>query len=356
MKPFSWIQIAILYVGVIMGAGFASGREAWQYFGIFGYDAYYGAIAITIAFILISIMLSYIALSKNTSDFGELISPVDSPLVKKTVNIILAAIYYSMRIAMTAAGGSLLNQQFGIKKYIGGVIIAVLVVITVFGAFERISKIFKYLTPILFTTSCVTIFLVIIADFQQSGATSGFEPGEMTPNWFISAIVFMSFNTLGMITMIGSSAIQSISRKDAFIGVTIGAICLGFLTIILLRALLSDMEFSSQMDLPMLGFATRISKPLSIIYAIALFGAVYSTAAVTYYGFSKEIPDGPNKNKILLVGAVIGFLCGLTGFKVIVEYLYSVQGFIGLVFIWMITINYIKEIKENFRIKKSIKK
>ena len=56
MKPFSWIQIAILYVGVIMGAGFASGREAWQYFGIFGYDAYYGAIAITIAFILISIM------------------------------------------------------------------------------------------------------------------------------------------------------------------------------------------------------------------------------------------------------------------------------------------------------------
>ena len=29
-------EIAMIYVGSIIGAGFASGREIWQYFGVFG--------------------------------------------------------------------------------------------------------------------------------------------------------------------------------------------------------------------------------------------------------------------------------------------------------------------------------
>ena len=116
MKKLKMFNIAALYIGVIMGAGFASGREAWQFFGVFGEQGYYGAIAVTVCFVMVACMLSYIALSKNTSDLGRLISPVESRFVVNTVGIITAAIYYSMIIAMTAAGGSLLNQQFGINK------------------------------------------------------------------------------------------------------------------------------------------------------------------------------------------------------------------------------------------------
>ena len=30
------INVALMFVGAIMGAGFASGREIWQFFGVFG--------------------------------------------------------------------------------------------------------------------------------------------------------------------------------------------------------------------------------------------------------------------------------------------------------------------------------
>ena len=33
-KRLSWINVASIYIGVIMGAGFASGRECWQFFGV----------------------------------------------------------------------------------------------------------------------------------------------------------------------------------------------------------------------------------------------------------------------------------------------------------------------------------
>lgn len=30
------LNVALMFVGAIMGAGFASGRELWQFFGVFG--------------------------------------------------------------------------------------------------------------------------------------------------------------------------------------------------------------------------------------------------------------------------------------------------------------------------------
>lgn len=344
MKRLSILNIAALYIGVIMGAGFASGREAWQFFGVFGNKGYYGAIAVSVAFVLIAVMLSYISLSKNTTDLGRMISPFENKTVVKIIGIITAAIYYSMIVAMTAAGGSLLNQVFGVNKMIGGVIIAILVVITVLGDFARLSKVFKLLTPILFALSILTIALIIFADFPQSDATTGFKPGDMTPNWFVSAIVFVSYNMIGMITMAGSCAINAKDRRTAFTGAILGALCLGFLTLILLRALLSDMAFSSMLDLPMLGFSTRISKVLSLVYAFVLYGAVYQTAASTYYGFSTKLPENKYKKPIIIGGAAAGFVMGLTGFKTLVEYLYSIQGYIGIVFLILIIINFSKEV------------
>ena len=126
MKKLGWIEITTLYIGVIMGAGFASGRECWQFFGVFGPKGYLGAAASTLCFVLLACMLTYIARSKGTSDLGKLISPFDNEVIDGVIGWVLAAIYFSMIIAMTAAGGSLLNQQFGISKAVGGIIIAVL--------------------------------------------------------------------------------------------------------------------------------------------------------------------------------------------------------------------------------------
>ncbi len=347
MKKLNFVQIIALYVGIIMGAGFASGRECWQYFGVFGKDGYNGIYAVVLVFIVISCMLAYIAMSKNTADLGKLISPFDNKLLINVIGIVLAAIYYSMIIAMTAAGGSLLNQQFGIHKAVGGIIIAVLVVITVLGDFERVSKVFSLLVPVLFCFGILVITLAIRADFGQSGATTGYDPGSMTPTWPIAALVFCSYNAMGMVTMVGSSAINAKNSKHAFAGAVIGSIMLGLLTLLLLKAMLTDMAFSCSLDLPMLGFAARISKPLNYVYAIVLYGAVYSTAASTYYGFSTKLPNNKYKKTIIVLGALVGFVIGLSGFKVIVEYLYSIQGYIGMLFIILIAINFVMEVRKN---------
>lgn len=345
MKKLNCIEITSLYIGVIMGAGFASGRECWQFFGVFGQNGYYGAVFITICFVALACMLTYIAKSKNTSNLGRLVSPFENRYIDNVIGWTIGIIYYTLIIAMTAAGGSLLNQQFGISKVFGGLVIAVLCIITVLGDFERLSGVFRLLVPILFVIVVVTILLTIHMDFGQSGAVSGYRPGRMSPNWPVSALVFMAYNSLGLITMAGSCSLNAKDTKNAYTGAVLGAMCLGGLTILLLRALLTDMAFSSSLDLPMLGFSARISPVLNIIYAIVLYGAVYSTGASTYYGFSTRIKDGKIKKYIIFAGAAAGFLLGLTGFKKLVEFLYPVQGYIGMLFIFLIIINFFRELK-----------
>lgn len=347
-KGLSWISVAAIYVGVIMGAGFASGRECWQFFGVFGKDGFLGSISVTISFLIVSFMLTYLSLSKNTTNLGKLISPIDRIYIIRGIRVILAATYYSMLIAMTAAGGSILKQQFGISKIIGGAIIGAAILITVLGDFSRISKVFKYTEPVMITIAIITIVAVIMNDdISQSGMTSGFEISEMTPNWLYGSILFVSYNSLGMITISSPAAVNAKNKKHAFCGAAFASILLGVMTIVLLYALQKDMAFSDLMDMPMLGYSMRINKVLNILYTIVLCFGVYSTGSGTYYAFSSTIPKGKYKNKALVFGAIVGYGIGLTGFKEIVSYLYPLQGYLGIIILTLVFINFLIEVKKN---------
>ena len=346
MKKLNWIEITALYIGTIMGAGFASGRECWQFFGVFGNMGYYGAAIFTIGFILVSLMLTYIARSKNTNQLGKLISPFNNRIIDAIPGNILALSFFADLIVMSAAGGSLLNQQFGLHKAIGGLLIVVLALITVLGDYDRISSVFKYLVPVLFTSAVVMIILIIRADYDQSGTTE-FEPGAMSPNWLASALVFISYNGMGLPAIIGNSAPVAKSRKHAYIGAIVGSLCLGGLTIALMKALTSDMAFTDSCDLPLLGYSIRLSPVLNAVYAIILFGSIYSTGSSLYCGFTTVFPETERKKYVTAIGALLGFGLGLTGFKNLIEYLYPIQGYIGYTFIIMITINFFKELIRN---------
>ena len=347
-KRLSWLGVSAIYIGVIMGAGFASGRECWQFFGVFGRKGFLGSISVTISFLIVSFMLTYVSLSKNTTNLGKVISPVDNMFVIRGIRVILAITYYSMLIAMTAAGGSILKQQFGLSKVVGGAIIGAAILITVLGDFSRISKVFKFSEPIMISIAIITILTVILNDdISQSGMTEGFEISEMTPNWLFGSILFVSYNSLGMITISSDAAINAKNKKHAFYGAAFASILLGAMTIVLLYALQKDMAFSDSMDMPMLGYSMRINKVLNILYTIVLCFGVYSTGSGTYYAFSSNIPSKRYKTKVLVIGAIAGYAVGLTGFKEIVSYLYPLQGYFGIVILTLVFINFIMEIRNN---------
>ena len=172
-KRLSFFNIAALYIGTIMGAGFASGREAWQFFGVFGLQGYVGIALSGFLFMALGMMVAYIARVTDTDDMGKIILYSDNPRITNGIGYFMAAILYMVIISMSAAGGSFLHQQFGLHKAVGGGIIAVLVILTVLGNFDRISRIFRWIVPVLLFVDLALCAVVIFSDIEQSGQTSG---------------------------------------------------------------------------------------------------------------------------------------------------------------------------------------
>ena len=136
-------------------------------------------------------------------------------------------------------------------------------------------------------------------------------------------------------------------QEERHFGFWIGRCFAGFSDFSFGFALQKDMAYTQSMDLPMLAYTSRISKVVNLLFGLVLFAAIYSAATSTYFGFSTKIKESPKKKYIIIIGACIGFICGLTGFKTIVAYLYPVEGYIGFAIILMIAANFFRVYKNN---------
>ena len=342
-KKLNAAAVAVMYIGVIMGAGFASGRESWQFFGIYGSKGYFGALIAGVGFAVLAFMIAYISIRKQTQDVGRIISPIENKTFMDVFGYVLACFMYTTIISMSAAGGSFLNQQFGIPNYVGGGIITVLVAVTVVGDFKRIADVMRKVVPVIFVIVIACAIAVIIMEPTVNGKLKQNQVNTgLAGNWLTAAFIFVSYNMIGAIAIGSASSINAKSRIHALTGSAIGGMMLGVMTMIMIIALNKDPSYSNRLDLPMLGYSSRISLTVGIAFGVALYFSIYSAATTVFYGFTEKIKPGPNRDKKIIMSLIIGFLIGLSGFKNIVAYLYPVEGYVGFICMVLIVWNFIK--------------
>jgi uncharacterized membrane protein YkvI/glyoxylase-like metal-dependent hydrolase (beta-lactamase superfamily II) len=336
------LNIAFIYVASIMGAGFASGREIWQFFGVFGNNGYIGVGFVGILFVLIGIMTSKIARKLHTNSMGKVIVPSGNKFLVSFVGYFMALMLFTVLVTMSAAGGALINQQFGGSKILGGFIIIFFVIITVIGGFNRVSQVFRYIMPILVLVVLATSVIIIFSDLQINPVEIAIEPSPLAHNWYIAALLYISYNVLAIIPIVSTASIYAKSEKHAIIGVTLGGLFLGFLAFVLISAMLTEPYFSQAMDLPMLGYSNYLPRTISVIYTLVLIFAIYASATSNYYGFTTILKDGSRKKLLIIIIGMAGFIFGLVGFKNVVAYMFPVEGFLGFGIILFLVINFIK--------------
>jgi len=342
----STINIAFLYVGTLMGAGFASGREIWQFFGVFGEQSYLAVLMVTALFVIFGMMTVKISNALQTTDIGKIIMPFENIYLESIFGYTIAAILFIVYIVMAAAGGALFQEQFGIHRVFGGILLMLMVIATTLGGFERISKNFKYIIPVLLTIVFLVCLGIIALDLPVPGRDVEFEISPMTPNWYASAVVYISYNMLAGIPILANSTSRTKTYKTALRGAALGGLLLGLSALIMDLAMLTDAGLSSESVLPILSLSGKLSDWVRWIYAALLLFAVYSSATSNFYGFTTKIKEGRNKKRLIILAAVIGFLLSLFGFAEIITFVLPVEGYCGLLFLIAMTAHY-------FRIRKS---
>ncbi len=347
MKKIGSFSLAFSLAGCFLGTGFISGQEQWQYFGVFGVEGFLGlALAMLLIFAFCAVMLSY-ARETEECEFDRLVISRPSPVLRTIVGAVTVFFMFTTYVVMTAGAGDLLNQTFGLPSYIGRMLICVLIMVVSFLGISGMFSVLSVFMPILIVFTFVIFFATkhpLSLEIISANRVNVNNP--LLSSWWISALNSATYNvgsSLGVIITIGAYAK---SRKSVLLG---SGVCLSAIAIFstCLLVIMHAHAGVTQAELPMVAYATMLGAWVGKLFSVFLFVGMFSSSlaisvSVCNYMQSKmkKLPKAVGVYLLPFVMALVAFLCGEVGFSSLVSVVYPISGYVSVVFIVLILINY----------------
>src|SRR5699024_9298812 len=334
MNMFRVLKMGSAFVGIIVGAGFASGQEILQYFTSFGYLGTIGAIVSTILFAYLGMTLTKVGSRMQTLSHKEAIYTISGRWLGLIVDAILVFTLFGVGVVMVAGAGSLLNQQFGLPVFLGSLILIVLMIITMLLQVNKVIGVIGSITPFLILA---VVAAAIYSLFTMDTSFAELEPTALKQesefgHWLIAAINYASFN---IAVGAGMSIVMGAAEKNeriASLGGLVGGILIGVLIMLSHLAIFSLVDVVAAYDMPLLKIVDQIGPGLGIIFSIILFGMIFNTGVSMFYGFVVRFND-PGTTKFVVwsfIVSIAGFIASFVGFTDLVAKFYSLIGYLGV--------------------------
>ncbi len=161
------ISIALSFVGLLVGAGFATGAEVIQYFISFGSVGIVGAvisgIIMTVAGAVILGLGSYFMADEHNMVFRN----VAHPVMSRILDIGVTATLFAIGFVMLAGAGANLEQQFGLQAWIGSGIMTLIVMAVGLLDVDKVSKIIGGITPLIIV-AVLGVFVYTMLNLPES--------------------------------------------------------------------------------------------------------------------------------------------------------------------------------------------
>ena len=336
------------FIGVVVGAGFASGQEAMQFFVAFGKWGLWG-IALAAGLMMItgvSILQlgSYFQAEEHTAVYDKVASPFTAKILDWSTLVTLFAIGF----VMFAGGGSNINQQFpSIPVWVGATAMLILVLLVGLMDVDRVTAVIGTITPfIIIFVVLATGYTIVNADVDFSAINDWAVNNVDTslPNWWLSALNYTGLNVMTAVSMSIVIGGNFLDNRAVGIGGLIGGLLYLILLALLVFALFFEAKDVNGQDMPVLSLITGIHPVLGVLMTFVIYGMVFNTAIGMFYALGKRLTrNNPKRFYPVYAGAcIIGFILSFVGFQALVSNVYPILGYLGLLMIVVMVFNRIK--------------
>ncbi|AEJ43488.1 YkvI family membrane protein [Alicyclobacillus acidocaldarius] len=330
------LQIAAVYIGTVVGAGFASGQEVYQFFGRFGGGGFVGIGIATCLFAWWGYRLLMLGAECQAASFQDLTAHALSPWLARGVNALVIAMLFGTTAAMLAGTGALFREQLHLPYALGVLCaMAVAAVTTSFG----IRGLFGANTAIVPVLCLFAAGLALVNLGNPAKRWAIFHPLAASGSLgaaLLSALVYAAMNvglSIGVLVPLGGRIRQPDALRN---GAILGALGLGALLASVAVTLFAHAPDAYQYAVPMGRIAATYPRAVSVMFIAVLFGEIYSTLVGNLYGLLGERPTTRTK-RFAAAGMVLCACAVFTafGFRAIVQYGYTAFGWIAL---WLLTV------------------
>ncbi|WP_412099623.1 hypothetical protein [Corynebacterium aurimucosum] len=343
------VAISMAFIGVVVGAGFASGQEAIQYFVAFGNMGLWGVLLAAALMIITGVAIlqlgSYFQADEHTAVYDK----ISGPIVSRVLDWGTLATLFSIGFVMFAGGGSTISQQFdGVPIWVGGAVMLVLVLLVGLLDVDKVSSVIGAITPfIIIFVVLATGYTIIVTDVDWSQANEFAVNNVETPlsNWWLAALNYTGLNVMCAVSMSIVIGGNILDNRAVGIGGLIG----GFFYLLLLALLVVSLYMVApevyKQDLPVLTLINHVNPVLGYFMTFIIYGMVFNTAIGMFYAMGKRLTrKKPKLFYPVYAGAcVVGFILSFIGFKQLVSSVYPILGWIGLLMIAVMVISWITQ-------------
>lgn len=339
-KLFKSLTFAMAYVGVIVGAGFASGQEVLQYFVSFGKIGIAGAILATILFAVTGKAILELGSFYLAYEHSTVLDKIAPKWLSKVIDVCLIVSCLGIGLVMIAGAGANLNQQFGLPLWLGSVVLSLVIIACGFLNVERVTQVIGAITPFLI------VFLVAISIYSILGKTTPMDELQEIavgiPNnlyhWIYSGFNYVGMNLMTGFAMAVVMGGDEINLKTASRGGLFGGLICGILITISTIALLFQVDIIVDSNMPFLALVNNVSPILGIMMSVIIFGMIFNTGTGVFYGLAARLSrNNPNRFSLyVIISVIIGYLISNVGFKTLMAYLYPIIGAAGMLLIFIL--------------------
>jgi len=329
-------QLALIFVGSLVGAGFASGQELWLFFARFGTA---GVVGVFCAGLLFWASGSYIIKLSNKykcQSYQQLINILLPPRLAEAFDWVMTAYLWGSLCVMLAGGGALIKSYFVVPVWVGVIIIAFLTWVAVLARSEGVIFFQQLLVPLMIVGIVgVAIYSLFNSPEIAKEAISATQSSLPKFFWLGFALLYVAYNMLGGVSALTSFAWQprkpATTAKSGFYG----GMLLLLLMLLPVLALIKEGQHVGTYNLPLLYLASKAGNGVYGFYGIILASSLLTTATVNTYCLCKRFAS-PRRPWLSLAStlllASIPVSC-LGSFARTVENIYGFFGVVGLILV-----------------------
>lgn len=331
------IKVGMTIIGTTIGAGFASGREIWEFFSSYGPNSMYSLLLSMILFGVAVMVILWAGSLGKTRNYSQFLEQLMGSTLAKAFDVLIFLYLLSVSVIMFAGSGATFSQwnfSFIIGVFIMAAIVYIVLLFDARGLMSIHAAIIPFLVGMLYFVTIYFLTRTGTGGMHEMRVIAG---AVEQPSW-PAGITYTALNIVPLIAVLTALGGEIKSMREMWTAGLIGVGALGTTAFLLNYSLNIVGKEVLSYEIPLFSLLQFHSAGMSIAVSIVLWLAIFTTAVSSIYGIASRL-SGFTGWSIHAAGLLLILLIiPLTriGFANLVAFLYPLYGVINLFVLAMI--------------------
>lgn len=284
------LQIGAVFIGTVVGAGFATGQEIMQFFTCFGQIGMITLVLSGLLFYIIAAAVIKTAVHYRTYNYKDLIYRVTGNKIGIVYDILVTSFLLIGTSIMFSGSGALFKESLGFSHVWGIALMALLTLVIILQALNGILRINSIIVPLLFSVIVAVLAATIMnGDIGSihSKLSGNYRGSIIKPVFFF--LFYCCYNTFLSLGVLAAIPEKIKNRAVLKAGVFIGALGLMLLSLMLNISLTLKSPQVFEYSIPMSYITSGFGKIIKNTVAICIWCEIFSTAVSNTFSVAKRI-------------------------------------------------------------------